>query len=69
MNGRLLGDVRVSVASGADSNNLETQRRMLADCQQVFENWGAASWNWLGLNRLKAALQPGDCVQMAVLDR
>ena len=27
-----------------------------------------ASWNRPGLNRLKAALQPGDCVKVAVLD-
>ena len=28
-----------------------------------------ASWNRPGLNRLKAALQPGDCVKVAALDR
>ena len=27
-----------------------------------------ASWNRPGLNRLKAALQPGDCVKVAALD-
>ena len=58
----------MSVAS--DANNLENQRRVLADCEQVFEDVGSgASWNRPGLNRLKAALQPGDCVKVAVLDR
>ena len=38
MNGRLFGDVRVSVASYADTNNLESQRRVLAGCEQIFEN-------------------------------
>ena len=38
MNGRLFGDVRVSVANYSDTNNLENQRRMLADCEQIFEN-------------------------------
>ena len=28
-----------------------------------------AIWNRPGLNRLKAALQPGDCVKVAALDR
>ena len=70
MNGRLYGYARVSVASDADANNLETQRRVLADCEQVFENMGSgASWNRPGLNRLRAALQQGDCVKVAVLDR
>ena len=27
-----------------------------------------ASWNRPGLNRLKAAIQPGDCVKVAALD-
>ncbi len=35
MSGRLFGYVRVSVASDADANNLENQRRVLADCEQV----------------------------------
>ena len=69
MNGRLFGDVRVSVASYADTNNLENQRRVLADCEQIFENCGWASWNQPALHRLKASLQPGDCVKMAVLER
>ncbi len=38
--------------------------------RQVFEDVGSgASWNRPGLNRLKAALQPGDCVKVAALDR
>ena len=70
MIGRLYGYARVSVASDADANNLEKQRRVLADCEQVFEDVGSgASWNRPGLNRLKAALQPGDCVKVAALDR
>ena len=70
MSGKLFGYVRVSVAHDADANNLETQRRVLADCEQVFEDVGSgASWNRPGLNRLKAALQPGDCVKVATLDR
>ena len=70
MNGRLFGYARVSVASDADANNLETQRRVLADCEQVFEDVGSgASWNRPGLNRLRAALQPGDCLKVAALDR
>ena len=31
--------------------------------------WQGAFWNRTGLNRLKAALQPGDCVKVAALDR
>ena len=43
---------------------------MLADCEQVFEDVGSgASWNRPGLNRLKASLQPGDCVKVVALDR
>ena len=34
---------RVSVASNADANNLSTQRRVLADCEQVFEDVGSGS--------------------------
>ena len=39
--------------------------------RQVFEDMGSggASWNRPGLNRLKAALQPDDCVKVAALDR
>ena len=70
MSGRLFGYARVSVASDADANNLENQRRGLADCEQVFEDVGSgASWNRPGLNRLRAALQPGDCLKVAALDR
>ena len=74
MSGRLfgyVGYVRVSVASDADANNLETQRRVLADCKRVFEEdvGSGASWNRPGLNLLKAALQPGDCVKVTALDR
>ena len=65
MSGRLFGYVRVSVASDADANNLENQRRVLADCEQVFEDVGSgASWKRPGLNRHLAALQPGDCVKV-----
>ena len=70
MSGKLFGYARVSVASDADANNLENQRRVLADCEQVFEDVGSgASWNRPGLNRLKAALQAGDCVKVVALDR
>ena len=57
MSRKLFRYARVSVASDADANNLENQRRVLADCEQVFEDVGSgASWNRPGLNRLKAAL-------------
>ena len=70
MSGRLFGYARVSVASDADANNLENQRRVLADCEQVFEDVGSgASWNRTGLNRLKASLRQGDCVKVVALDR
>ena len=60
----------MSVASDADANNLETQRRLLADCEQVFEDVGSGvSWNRPGLNRLKDAVAPGDCVKVAAFDR
>ena len=50
------GDARVSVASDADANNLENQRCVLADWEQVFEDVGSGtSWNRPGLNRLKDA--------------
>ena len=56
--------------SCTDANNLNAHRRVLADCEQVFEDVGSgASWNRPGLNRLKAALQPGDCAKVAALDR
>ena len=35
------GYARVSVASDADANNLETQRRVLADCEQSSRTWAA----------------------------
>ena len=58
------------MASDTYANNLENQRRVLADCEHVFEDVGSgASWDRPGLNRLKAALQTGDCVKVAVLDR
>ena len=58
MSGKLYGYACVSVASDADANNLETQRRVLADCEQVFEDMGSgASGNRPRLNRLKVALQ------------
>ena len=70
MSGRLFGYARVSVASDAGANNLETQRRLLADCDQVFQDVGSgAPWNRPGLNRLKDAVAPGGCVQVAALDR
>ena len=70
MSGKLFRYARVSVASDADANNLENQRRVLVDCEQVFEDVGSgASWNRPGLNRLKATLQPGDCVKGVALDR
>ena len=40
MSGRLFGYARVSVASDADANNLNTQRRVLADYEQVFKDVG-----------------------------
>ena len=67
---KTVGYARVSVASDADANNLENQRRVLADCEQVFEDVGSgASWNRPGLNRLKASLQPGDYLKVVALDR
>ena len=60
----------MSVASDADANNLETQCWVLADCEPVFEDVGSgASWNRPGLNCLNSALQPGDCMKVAALDR
>ena len=41
--GKLHVCTRVSVASNADTNNLSTQRRVLADCEQVFEDVGSGS--------------------------
>ena len=41
--GKLHVCARVSVASNADANNLSTQRRVLADCEQVFEDVGSGS--------------------------
>ncbi len=46
MSGKLHGYARVPVASDADANNLENQHRVLADCEQVFEDVGSGiSWN------------------------
>ena len=70
MSGKPHGYARVSVAGDADSNNLENQRWMLADCVQVFEDVGSGtSLSLAGLNHLKEALVPGDCVKVAALDR
>ena len=41
VSGKLFGYARVLVAS--DSNDLETQRRVLADCAQVFEDVGSGA--------------------------
>ena len=58
------------MASDAAANNLETQHRVLADSEQDFEDVGSgASWNRSELNRLRAVLQPCDCVKVAALDR
>ena len=58
MSGKPFGYARVSVASDADANNLENQRRVLADCEEVFEGMGSGvSWNRPGLNRLRVVLQ------------
>ena len=52
----MFGYARVSVAVDADVNNLENQRRVLADCEQVFEDVGSgASWNRPGLGGRDAA--------------
>ena len=70
MSGKLFGYARVSVASDADANNLENQRRALSDCGQVFEHVGnEVSWEEPELNRLRAVLQPRDCVNVAALER
>ena len=54
----------------SDDDNLSTQRRVLADCEQVLEDVGSGVfWNRPGLNLPKAALAPGDCVKVAGLDR
>ena len=37
---KLFGYARVSVGSDADANNLENQRRVLADCEQGFKDVG-----------------------------
>ena len=43
MRRKLFGYARVSVASDADANNLETQCWVLADCEQVFEDVGSGA--------------------------
>ena len=40
MSEKLFGYARVSVASDIDATNLETKRRVLADCDQVFRGRG-----------------------------
>ena len=48
----------------------ENQPQALVERKQVFEDIGSwASWNHPGLSRLEAAVQPGDCVKVAGLDR
>ena len=70
MSGRLFGYACVSVASDADANSLESERWVLAGCEQVFEDVGSwACLDWPGLNRLKQAVAPGDFVKVAELDR
>ena len=70
MRGKLYGYARVSVARDADANGLETQRRVLAYCERVFEDVGSgACWNRPSLNRLKEAVAAGDFVKVAALDR
>ena len=67
MHGKLFGYARTSVARDADANTLENQYRVLAERKQVVENMGSwASWNRSELNRLEAALQPGECVNGVV---
>ena len=41
MSGKLFGYARVSVASDADANNFETQRRLLADYGRSSMVWAA----------------------------
>ena len=41
MSGTLFGYPRVSVASDAGANNLDTHRWVPADCKQVFEDVGS----------------------------
>ena len=70
MSGRLFGYACVSVASDADANSLESERWVLAGCEQVFEDVGSwACLDWPGLNHLKQAVAPGDFVKVAELDR
>ena len=54
MSGKRYGYARRSVASDSYIDNLESQRRVLVECEQVLEDVGSeASWNRPGLNRLK----------------
>ena len=69
MSGKLFGYAPVSVASNVDTNNLSTQRRVLAACELLFEDIGSGPLESAGLNWLKAALQLGDCVEVAELYR
>ncbi len=43
MSGKLHGYAHMAVASDADANNLETQRRVLAYCEQVLEDVGSGA--------------------------
>ena len=69
MNWKAYGYVRVSVASDADANNWRTSAgagRLRAGLRGRGER---GLLEPARLNRLKAALQPGDCVKVAALDR
>ena len=71
MSGKLHGYARVSVASDADANNLETQHRVLVDWEQVFEDVGSgASWNrpdqQLGGGLVKADHRPSRVIRFLV---
>ena len=48
MRGRLFGYARVSVASDAGANNLETQRLLLADCSGQHVAIGASRLLFIG---------------------
>ena len=71
MSGRLFGYVRVSVASDADANNLEIQRRVLAGVGRLCA--GLRGRGERGLLEPAGTEPPessrGDCVVVAALDR
>ena len=70
MRGKLFGYARVSVASRLRRQQLRDPAPPPGRLRQVFYGVGSgASWNRSGLRRLKAALQPGDCVNVGALDR